>query len=41
MFELGVAYELGLGVPEDEGEAESWFRRAAELGNMKAAGKLE
>lgn len=36
MFELGVL-EASLG---DEGEAETWFRRAAKAGQIEAAGRL-
>jgi len=37
MFELGVAYYTGEGVPEDEEMAVKYFSRAAECGNVGAA----
>ena len=36
MFNLGVKYELGEGVLEDDEEAVKWFRKAAELGDEVA-----
>ena len=33
-FELGVAYDFGRGVPEDDKEAVKLFRRAAEQGHV-------
>ncbi len=33
---LGFAYAKGEGVPQDYGEAEKWFRKAAEQGFAKA-----
>ena len=35
MTALGMMYEQGLGVPEDDAEGVKWFRRAAEQGNAK------
>ena len=32
-WKLGVAYELGQGVPQDDAAAVSWYRRAAEQGD--------
>ena len=37
---LGVMYDEGTGVPEDDAEAVRWFRLAAEQGNAKAQFKL-
>ena len=31
-FNLGVAYRIGKGVPEDDKEAVKWYRKAAEQG---------
>ena len=36
MFNLGVKYEIGEGVLEDDEEAVKWFRKAAELGHAEA-----
>ena len=33
---LGVKYELGKGVPQDDKLAVSWYRKAAEQGEAKA-----
>ncbi len=33
---MGVAYDLGKGVAEDDAEAVKWFRKAAEQGHAKA-----
>ena len=33
---LGLMYDLGRGVPEDEAEAVKWFRKAAEQGHSKS-----
>ena len=33
-FELGVAYDFGRGVPEDDKEAVKLFRKAAEQGHV-------
>ena len=30
---LGIMYDLGEGVPEDDAEAVKWYRKAAEQGN--------
>jgi len=38
--DLGVAYENGVGVLEDQQEAAKWFRKAAEQGNAKAQNNL-
>ena len=35
-FNLGVMYGDGLGVPQDDQQAASWFRKAAEAGHTKA-----
>ena len=37
---LGLMFEQGLGVPEDDAEALRWFRRAAEQGNPVAQNNL-
>ena len=36
-FNLGAMYRTGKGVPEDFGEAETWFRKAAEQGHAGAS----
>ena len=33
---LGIMYDLGEGVPEDDAEAVKWYRKAAEQGNADA-----
>jgi len=33
---LGIMYDLGEGVPEDDAEAVKWYRKAAEQGNGEA-----
>ena len=33
-FKLGVAYDIGKGVPKDEAEAVKWYRKAADQGNV-------
>jgi hypothetical protein len=35
-FNLGVMYDNGEGVPEDDAEAVKWYRRAAEQGFAEA-----
>ena len=35
-FRLGVSYELGEGVPQDNSQAASWYRKSAEQGNASA-----
>ena len=35
-FNLGVIYDIGVGVPEDDAEAARWFRKAAERGDFTA-----
>ena len=35
-FHLGVKYEFGLGVTEDDAEAVKWYRKAAEQGDSSA-----
>ena len=35
-FNLGVRYDFGLGVPEDDVEAVAWYRQAAEQGHAVA-----
>ena len=37
---LGLMYEYGRGVPEDDKEAVKWYRLAAEQGNAEAQGNL-
>lgn len=39
-FNLGQAYKLGRGVPVDLGEAENWYRRAANQGHLQAEDNL-
>jgi len=39
-FNLGVMYDMGLGVPQDYQEAVRWYRRAAEQGNAGAQNNL-
>jgi uncharacterized protein len=34
---LGVAYELGKGVPQDYATAVSWYRKAADQGDAKVS----
>ena len=36
MFAIGNMYANGYGVPQDRSEAVSWFRKAAEMGNVDA-----
>lgn len=36
-FNMGQAYKLGKGVPQDFKRAEAWYRKAAEQGHIKAA----
>ena len=36
----GEAYQNGVGVPQDDLEAATWYRRAVALGNVRAAGLL-
>ena len=40
MFNLGVAYDNGKGVIEDDKKAAKWYRKAAVLGNATAMYKL-
>ena len=35
-YDLGLCYEVGSGVPEDEVEAVKWYRKAAEQGHAEA-----
>ena len=35
-FDLGIAYDIGEGVPEDDAEAVRWFRLAADQGHARA-----
>ena len=35
-FNLGVMYDFGMGVPENDAEAVRWFRKAADQGYAKA-----
>ena len=37
---LGMIYDNGLGVPQDDAEAVKWYRRAAEQGNVSAQNNL-
>ena len=39
-FTLGVMYDNGKGVPENDAEAVKWFRKAAEQGNASAQSNL-
>ena len=39
-YNLGRAYDLGEGVPENPGEAFGWYMKAAENGNIPAMEKL-
>ena len=39
-YNLGVMYQLGLGVPQDDQEAVRWFRKAAEQGYATAESVL-
>jgi len=39
-LELGRAYEDGKGIPQDDGRAVEWFRKAAEQGNAQAQNSL-
>jgi TPR repeat protein len=39
-FNLGVMYDHGYGVPENNTEAVKWFRKAAVQGNSKAQSQL-
>ncbi len=39
-YNLGVMYQLGLGVPQDDQEAVRWYRLAAEQGDASAQFKL-
>jgi TPR repeat protein len=41
MYNLGVLYYNGDGVPQDDGQAAAWIRRAAELGVEEAKEALE
>ncbi len=37
---LGIMYQFGLGVPQDDAEAVRWYRLAAEQGDAGAQAKL-
>ena len=39
-FKLGVIYDIGLGVPENDAEAVKWYRKAAEQGHANAQSNL-
>lgn len=39
-FNMGQAFKLGKGVPQDLKRAEAWYRKAAEQGHIKAADTL-
>lgn len=39
-FNMGQAYKLGKGVPQDMKRAEAWYRKAAAQGHIKAADTL-
>jgi len=36
-FNLGQAYKLGRGVPQDLGQAEKWYKKAADQGHLQAS----
>ena len=36
MYEMGVSFDLGIGLPMDEFAAEEWYRKAAEHGHEEA-----
>jgi TPR repeat protein len=40
MYNLGLSYEMGQGVPKDKGEAFKWFLRSAINGKVKSCGPL-
>ncbi|KAJ3101573.1 hypothetical protein HDU97_001252 [Phlyctochytrium planicorne] len=40
LFEVGVAHEIGFGVPIDFGKASRWFARAAKAGHPTAAQRI-
>ena len=40
-FNLGVMYDRGLGVPQDDVEAASWYRKAANAGDLDAKNRLK
>ncbi len=39
-YNLGVLYQKGQGVPQDDAEALQWYRKAAEQGNARAQRRL-
>ncbi len=39
-YSLGLAYELGIGVPSDVDEAIRWYRKAADAGNAHAMNEI-
>ena len=39
-YNLGVMYENGMGVPENDAEAVKWYRKAADQGHAKAQSNL-
>jgi tetratricopeptide (TPR) repeat protein len=39
-YKLGVMYEIGEGVPENDAEAVQWYRKAAEQGSVEAKARL-
>lgn len=39
-FNLGVMYDNGRGIPENDAEAVKWYRKAAEQGHASAQGNL-
>lgn len=39
-FNMGQAFKLGKGVPQDTKRAEAWYRKAAQQGHIKAADTL-
>lgn len=41
MFNLGIMYEDGRGMPRDDAQALSWFRKAADAGNQNAVQALK
>ena len=40
MNRIGVFYDNGSGVPEDDAEAVYWYQRAADLGNLDGQNNL-
>ena len=40
MLNLGLLYENGQGVPQDDAKAQAWFEKAAAAGDVTATGAL-